>query len=78
MAQCANKTKSAKSTRLAQGARAAGNLTPEMQTEICGMLDKLNDDINAAEEGGLSTRDREKLFAEAGEIARELEEAQMK
>ena len=118
----------------AQGARAAGNFTPEMQTECRSMLDALNDEINAAlkaaeeganrtpilnhiqhrfeekiefgvrsgrlsegeasrltrmveklkrleeraKEGELSTRDREKLFAEAGEIARELEQALMK
>jgi hypothetical protein len=121
-------------TQFAQGARAAGNFTPEMQAECRDMLDTLNDEINAtlkaAEEGanrtpilnrmqhrfeekiefglrsgrlsdgdasrltrmveklkrleerakerGLSTRNREKLFAEAREISREIEKALMK
>jgi hypothetical protein len=130
----AYKEKHTEITQLAQGARTAGNFTPEMQTEVRGMLDALNDEINAAlkaaeeganrtpilnrmqhrfeekiefgersgrlsqgevgrlkrmveklkrleeraKEGNLSTRDREKLFAEAGQIASELEKALLK
>ncbi len=56
----------------------SGRLSNGEAGRLTRMVEKLKRLEERAKDGGLSTRDREKLFAEAGEIARELHQALMK